>query len=106
MVFLFTDGMANDDLQQGIDKLKTIKTGTFVACAAGPHANIQELGNITEAVVKLDEMDSASVAAFFKWVSSSISVSSQSVEQGKQGNGLDDLPPPPPEINIIDLSKK
>jgi len=106
MVFLFTDGIANDELQKGIDKLQTIKTGTFVACAAGPHANAQELGKITEAVVKLDEMDSSSIAAFFKWVSSSISVSSQSVEQGNQGSGLDDLPPPPPEINIIDLSKK
>jgi uncharacterized protein YegL len=106
MVFLFTDGIANDELQKGIDKLRTIKTGTFVACAAGPHANADELGKITEAVVKLDEMDSSSIAAFFKWVSSSISVSSQSVEQGNQSSGLDDLPPPPPEINIIDLSKK
>ncbi|KIM10429.1 MAG: tellerium resistance protein TerY [Sulfurovum sp. FS08-3] len=106
MVFLFTDGMANDNLQQGIDKLKTIKTGTFVACAAGPSADTKELLKITEAVVKLDETDSASIAAFFKWVSSSISVSSQKVEQGNESNGLDDLPPPPPEINIIDLSKK
>lgn len=106
MVFLFTDGMANDDLQKGIESLRSIKTGVFVACAAGPHANVDELGKITEAVVKLDETDSSSIGAFFKWVSSSISVSSQKVEQGSEGSGLDDLPPPPPEINIIDLSKK
>jgi len=105
MVFLFTDGMANDNLQRGIDALKRIKTATFVACAAGHHANIDELLKITETVVKLDETDSSSISAFFKWVSASISISSQKVERGQEANGFDDLPTPPPEVNIIDLTK-
>jgi uncharacterized protein YegL len=105
MVFLFTDGMANDNLQRGIDALKRIKTATFVACAAGHHANIDELLKITETVVKLDETDSGSISAFFKWVSASISISSQKVERGQEANGFDDLPTPPPEVNIIDLTK-
>jgi len=105
IAFLFTDGMATDDLRKGIAALKQIKMGMFVACAAGPNADINELKKITEAIVKLDEADSSSISAFFKWVSSSISVSSQKVDAGKETNGLGELPPPPPEVNIIDLSK-
>lgn len=105
IVFLFTDGQATDDLSQGIAALKQKKLGIFVACAAGPHADIKELSKITEAIVKLDEADSNSIAAFFKWVSSSISTSSQKVESGKESESFGELPPPPPEVNIIDLSK-
>ncbi len=105
IAFLFTDGLATDDLRKGIKALKRIKMGMFVACAAGPHAEINELKKITEAIVKLDEADSNSIAAFFKWVSSSISTSSQQVDAGKESNGFGELPPPPPEVNIIDLSK-
>jgi uncharacterized protein YegL len=105
MVFLFTDGMANDNLKKGIKALKKVKMATFVACAAGHNANIDELLKITDTVVKLDEIDSSSISAFFKWVSASIAMTSQKVEQGRQGDGFDDLPTPPPEVNIIDLTK-
>ena len=97
--------MSTDDLTKGIAALKSIKMGMFVACAAGPHADISDLKKITEAIVKLDEADSNSIAAFFKWVSSSISTSSQKVDAGQEADGLGELPPPPPEVNIIDLSK-
>ena len=105
IAFLFTDGMATDDLKKGIEALKRIKMGMFVACAAGPNAEINELKKITEAIVKLDEADSNSIAAFFRWVSSSISTSSQQVDAGKETDALSELPPTPPEVNIIDLSK-
>ncbi|HDZ1986555.1 TPA: tellurium resistance protein TerY, partial [Klebsiella pneumoniae] len=40
--------------------------------------------------------------AFFKWVSASVSVGSQKVDAGKKEViGLDDLPPPPPEVNVV-----
>ncbi|HDN1263716.1 TPA: tellurium resistance protein TerY, partial [Escherichia coli] len=40
--------------------------------------------------------------AFFKWVSASISVGSQKVESSKKEViGLEDLPPPPPEVNVV-----
>jgi uncharacterized protein YegL len=60
------------------------------------------LKQITENVVRLDTADTASLQAFFKWVSASISTSSQKVESsGKEITGLYELPPPPAEINIV-----
>lgn len=102
MVFLLSDGSPTDDLARGIQALRQIKTGPFVACAAGPYADGETLKQITETVVSLDTADAASIRSFFKWVSSSISVSSQKVENGgKEVSGLDELPPPPPEVNVV-----
>lgn len=103
VVFLLTDGMPTDDLQAGISALKSVKTGTFVACAAGQGADTNELKKITETVVSLDTADANSIKAFFKWVSSSISVSSQKVDLTKKDDamGMNELPPPPAEINVV-----
>lgn len=102
VVFMLSDGSPTDDLEKGITALRKIRTGTFVCCAAGQSADTTALKKISEIVVNLDTADSASIKSFFKWVSSSISVSSQKVEQGKKEvAGLDDLPPPPPEVNVV-----
>lgn len=101
VVFLMTDGSPTDNLTAGIEALKRIKIGTFVACAAGPGAETKELSRITEIVVRLDTADSNTIKAFFKWVSASISTSSQKVENNKEVQGLSDLPPPPPELNMV-----
>lgn len=101
VVFLLSDGNPTDDLQTGITALKRVKIGTFVACAAGSSADTNVLKQITETVVSLDTADANSIKSFFKWVSSSISVSSQKIELGKEPNGLDELPPPPPELNVV-----
>lgn len=100
VVFLLTDGMPTDDLHRGLDALKRIKTGVFVACAAGSSADTNTLKKITETVVSLDTADSTSIKSFFKWVSASISVSSQKIENGKEVMGISELPPPPPEIVV------
>lgn len=101
VVFLLTDGAPTDDLDRGINAIRQVKTGTFVACAAGPGADTATLKRITETVVSLDTADSSTLKSFFKWVSASISVSSQKIESGKEVSGLDELPPPPPELNIV-----
>lgn len=101
IVFLLTDGAPTDDLDRGINAIRQVKTGTFVACAAGPGADTGTLKRITETVVSLDTADSSTLKSFFKWVSASISVSSQKIESGKEVSGLDELPPPPPELNIV-----
>ena len=102
LIFLMTDGEPTDNWKKGVDALKSVRSGLIVACAAGPSANTATLKQITEVVVQLDTADSATIKAFFKWVSASISFGSQKVESGqKEVGGLSDLPPPPPEVNIV-----
>lgn len=103
LVFLMTDGEPTDDLSKGLAAFQAMKWGMVVCCAAGQAANTGNLKKISpECVVQLDTADSKSLAAFFKWVSSSIAMSSKSVNEGnKEVTGLDQLPPPPPEISII-----
>lgn len=101
MVFLMTDGEATDDFHRGVAEFKKRSWGVVVACAAGAGANSANLQQITESVVTLDTANSDALKAFFKWVSGSISSSSKSVgTTGKEVTGLDQLPPPPPEIKI------
>lgn len=102
LVFLMTDGGPTDNWQQGLANFKGQKFGMVVACAAGQGADINILKQITEIVVQLDTADSATIKAFFKWVSASVSTGSQKIEaSGKEITGLSELPPPPPEVNIV-----
>jgi len=102
LIFIMTDGVPTDDWQKGLEKLKKARTGVIVACAAGQGADTSVLKQITEVVVQLDTADSSTIKAFFKWVSASVSTGSQKVDQGqKEVTGLGDLPPPPPEVNVV-----
>lgn len=102
LVFLMTDGVPTDDITKGLSEFKKRKCGIVVACAAGQGANTDTLKQITENVVQLDTADSATIKAFFKWVSASISTSSKSVEDtAAETTTMSELPPPPPEVNIV-----
>lgn len=102
LVFIMTDGMPTDDWEKGLKQFEKIKKGMVIACAAGQSVDTNVLKKITEVVLQLDTADSNSIKAFFKWVSASISTGSQKVESNlKEVIGLDDLPPPPPEVNIV-----
>lgn len=102
LVFLMTDGGPTDDWRRGLDRLRQVRTGILVACAAGQGADTAVLKQITEVVVALDTADANTIKAFFKWVSASVATGSQKVDQArKEVAGLDDLPPPPPEVNVV-----
>ncbi len=102
LVFLMTDGEPTDSLTKGLEEFKKRKFGMVVACAAGQGANTNTLKQITENVVQLDTADSATIKAFFKWVSASISTSSKSVEEtAAEATTMSELPPPPAEVNIV-----
>lgn len=102
LVFIMTDGMPTDQYQQGLTAYKNTKTGITVACAAGSKTDTNLLKQITDTVVSLDTADANAIRAFFKWVSASVSTGSQKIESGgKEVTGLDELPPPPPEVNIV-----
>jgi uncharacterized protein YegL len=102
LVFLMTDGIPTDQWQNGLNAFKNSKIGITVACAAGNGADVNLLKQITNTVVSLDTADAATIKAFFKWVSASVSTGSQKIESGgKEVAGLNELPPPPPEVNIV-----
>ena len=72
---------------------KPLAAGTYqvrlasgdLKAAAGQGADTSALKQISpECVVQLDTADSKSLSAFFKWVSSSVSASSKSVNEGKK----------------------
>ncbi|MBZ9559137.1 MULTISPECIES: VWA domain-containing protein [Modicisalibacter] len=104
LVFVFTDGVANDDLEAGVQAMKNVSVAKVVGCAAGAEADVADLQRFATDVVRLDSNDAESIRAFFAWVSASVSMTSQSVESGG-GDGVAELPPPPREINVIDLHK-
>jgi uncharacterized protein YegL len=102
LVFIMTDGIPTDDWQSGLNEFKKSKVAFTVACAAGSGADTNILKQITDNVVSLDTADSASIGKFFQWVTASIGVSSTKVEDsGKEVTGLNELPPPPSELNIV-----
>lgn len=102
LVFIMTDGVPTDDITCGLEAVRKRKFGVIVACAAGDGADTDILKKITESVVKLDTTDSDTIKKFFKWVSASVSTSSAKVEEtGADAGSLGELPPPPPEVNIV-----
>ncbi len=102
LVFIMTDGAPTDNFSKGLDEFRKRKFGMVIACAAGQGANTDTLKQITECVVSLDTTDSATIKSFFKWVSASVSAGSMKVETGSEvSGGLSELPPPPPEVNIV-----
>ncbi|MBF0233885.1 MAG: VWA domain-containing protein [Desulfamplus sp.] len=102
LIFIMTDGAPTDDWQSGLKELKKIKTGIIVCCAAGNDARIDVLKQISEVVVELKTADTEAIKKFFQWISASISTTSKKVDLSKKDvSGLDELPPPPPEVNIV-----
>lgn len=102
LVFIMTDGVPTDNWQDGLNEFRKRKTAFVVACAAGNKADTNVLKQVTDNVVRLDTADAHSIGKFFAWVSASIGVSSTRVEDsGKEVTGLNELPPPPSELNIV-----
>lgn len=99
MVFLMTDGGPSDvaRFDEMVHEVKARKISRFIACAAGPKAKDSYLKRLTDTVVSLDTTDSAAFSNYFKWVSASVGMSTQSAGVVD----ADALPPPPKEIQIV-----
>ena len=102
IVFIMTDGVPTDDWQAGFQKLKAVKKGLIVGCAAGNNADDKVLKEIADQVVRLSNTDADSSGKFFQWVSASIATTSTKVEEtGIDLTKKDQLPPPPSELVIV-----
>ena len=96
IVFIMTDWQA------GFQKLKAVKKGLIVGCAAGNNADDKVLKEIADQVVRLSNTDADSIGKFFQWVSASIATTSTKVEEtGIDLTKKDQLPPPPSELVIV-----
>ena len=102
IVFIMTDGVPTDDWQAGFQKLKAVKKGLIVGCAAGNNADDKVLKEIADQVVRLSNTDADSIGKFFQCVSASIATTSTKVEEtGIDLTKKDQLPPPPSELVIV-----
>lgn len=99
LVFLLTDGAPTDNLDEGIEALKSVSTGNIIACAAGANANTNTLRKITNNVLMMNNLTAGDLAAFFAWVSGLIKASSKSID-AKPGEAIQ-LPPPPQGFVIV-----
>ena len=99
LLFLMTDGKPSDTLafREVIARVKAANFGIVVACAAGHKSDSSVLSQLTDKVVQMDVMDSASFSQFFQWVSSTINQGGLSMGSA---NAVA-LPPPPREIQIV-----
>lgn len=100
LLFIMTDGKPSDTkkFNEVIPKVKSKNFGNIIACGAGPKAKEEYLKQLTDNVVMLDNMDSASFQAYFKWVSDVVNQGSKSA--GISGESVE-LPPAPDELNIV-----
>ncbi len=99
LVFIMTDGAPTDDIDEGINALKQVSAGNIIACAAGANANTDSLKKITNNVLMMNNLTTGDMAQFFAWVSSSVKLSSKSVD-AKPGEAIV-LPPPPQGFVIV-----
>lgn len=101
LVFLMTDGQPTDNWEFVADRIKHNRLANIIACAAGSGADANLLKRVTETVIKLDNLQPDTMKAFFKWVSSSIKTTSANVQQVAGDAAPVNLPPPPPQIQIV-----
>jgi uncharacterized protein YegL len=98
LVFLLTDGEPTDNWHEPANKVKKL-TANVIACGAGGNVNQNILKQITEIVMLLSTSQPNDIKAFFKWVTQSIKVTSQSISS--QGNTPINFPPPPQCITLV-----
>ncbi len=97
MVFVMTDGQPSDSYENAANKLRA-KNYHVIGCAAGGSADVGPLKKISETVIKLKDCNSKSLQAFFKWVSTSATVASTTVNNNP--NQPVNLPPLPDDDSI------
>jgi uncharacterized protein YegL len=86
MVYLMTDGGPSDlgVFREAVAKMRGEKVLRVVACAVGADAKDRFLHELTDTVLHLDTVDSATLTGFIEFIGDSIS-----------------LPEPPREVHII-----
>ncbi len=94
--FILTDGEPTDSWEDMADYVRNNivgKQANVIGVACGPNADTNKLCRITETVIVLKQATQSSFSRFFKWVSASISTTSERLEtSGDKGISLPALP--------------
>ena len=102
LAFIMTDGRSGDKVEKAMKEVNVKQFGGIVACAYGMNANIDALKQITNNVVRMDEVTADSITSYFNWISASIAHGSYKVETANSDTLImDELPPLPHKINLI-----
>ena len=101
LVFILTDGSPTDteDFKNAVKKIQSVKTANIIACAAGSNAKTEYLKQITNNVLMMNNLSAGDLSKFFAWVSSSVKISSQKINE-KPDDAIQ-LPPPPQGFVIV-----
>ena len=102
LIFLLTDGAPSDEWQAAAEEFKRRRVGNLIAVACGEQGDASVLKHVTETVLVMKDMSPDAFSQFFKWVSASVTQTSQKIgaEPGAAAGGVA-LPTPPPTITII-----
>lgn len=102
LVFIMTDGKSGDKIKKAIKDFNRSQFGNILICATGKQPNIEDLRLISENVMMMENVTKEQILSFFKWVTASVSTCSQIIEElGVEVKSIDELPPPPPEVNVL-----
>lgn len=95
IVFLLTDGNPTDTavFNEAARKIRDKKGANIIACGAGSNVDTSVLKQITDQVMMLNAMSPGDLSEYFKWVSGSIIMSSNSLD-AKPGAAISLAPPP------------
>ena len=101
LLFVMTDGKPSDTqtFNEQVSAITNAGFATIVGCGAGPSADVTALKRFCTSVAMLDTLDGRGFEQFFKWVSDVIAGGNRS--QNATATNETELPPPPPEINIV-----
>lgn len=104
LIFLLTDGEPTDNWEQAADAIKNRtknKVATIIALGCGGGVNEATLKRITDIVLRMDTVTPDKLNQFFKWVSQSVKIASQSAQQAGVGQAQVNLSKPPEGIQVI-----
>lgn len=96
LIFLLSDGRPTDGWKLAIQALRSRATcpmGNFIALGCGPKADLETLSKIANLTLAISQVDPSQIQGFFKWVSQSIALVSQSLGKAEKSANLPVLPP-------------
>lgn len=94
LVFFFTDGNPTDRYQDSFSRWKSryAKRAMLHVMSLSDNIDYRILGQLTESIYLLKNMDEESFSEFFKWISSSVQSNSVSIASGEEKEDLDEIP--------------